>query len=57
MEEGCLTEQASGGEEVTLGVASSSLGTVLVGVTRKGIRFVRIGDDDDAPAVSAARTA
>jgi len=48
MEEGCRTEQASGGEEVTLGVASSSLGTVLVGVTRKGIRFVRIGDDDDA---------
>ncbi len=33
------------GERITVGFASSSLGTVLAGSTTKGVRFVKIGDD------------
>ncbi|MGK2960800.1 MAG: methylated-DNA--[protein]-cysteine S-methyltransferase [Gemmatimonadaceae bacterium] len=47
MEDGRQTE-ADEGEKITVGFASSSLGTVLVGATKKGVRFVKIGDDADS---------
>lgn len=45
MKNGNRTQAAAAGEGIAVGLANSSLGTVLVGATSKGLRFVKIGDD------------